>query len=100
MSSKKWFDILGIPPTQDEAVIKRAYRQKALLYHPDRNPSKEAKAQFIDVFKAYEQLLIFIKYLETVRLAAQQRVRSHITHRNHTNNQQTTFEIRSEVDDE
>jgi len=100
MSSKKWFDILGIPPTQDEAVIKRAYRQKALLYHPDRNPSKEAKAQFIEVSKAYEQLMIFIKNPEKVRAATHQRARSHRTHTNHTNNQQTSFERRRQAAEE
>lgn len=96
MSSKKWFDTLGIPPTTDEAIIKRAYRKKALLYHPDRNPSKEAQAKFIEVSKAYEQLLIFIKNPNAGRAGSQQRARTQRPHSHSSpyQTQQTAFERR------
>lgn len=49
-------DLLGVSDTADLAAIKRAYRQKALSLHPDRNPSPEAHELFIRVTEAYERL--------------------------------------------
>ena len=36
--------------------IQKAYRQKALLYHPDKNKSDNAHDIFIKIQKAYEVL--------------------------------------------
>ncbi|MEX1190950.1 MAG: DnaJ domain-containing protein [Brumimicrobium sp.] len=58
--TKRYFDILGITPTKDEKIIKRAYRKKALEYHPDKNPSAEAHEKFIQVSEAYEYLILAI----------------------------------------
>ena len=55
-SLKKYFRALGIPPTDNQDVIKKAYRQMALKYHPDRNDSPEAHQKFIEVIEAYEVL--------------------------------------------
>jgi curved DNA-binding protein len=51
------FEILEIPADSTESEIKSAYRSKAKLYHPDTNPSKEAKEKFLDVQEAYERAL-------------------------------------------
>lgn len=59
--TKKYFDILGINPTKDEQVIKRAYRKLALKYHPDKNPSPQAHQSFIQISEAYDFLMIAIK---------------------------------------
>ncbi|MEX1001633.1 MAG: J domain-containing protein [Crocinitomicaceae bacterium] len=53
---EKYFKLLGIEPTTDPSAIKRAYRQQALKYHPDRNPSPNAHIQFIRITEAYEIL--------------------------------------------
>ena len=58
---KQYFDILGIAPTKDEKLVKKAYRKKAMLFHPDKNPSEEANKQFILINDAYE---IIIRLLE------------------------------------
>ena len=45
---------LGIPPTRDEAVIKRAYAQKLKQHRPDRDPQG-----FIALRAAYEEALAY-----------------------------------------
>jgi hypothetical protein len=42
--------------SQIEEEIKKAYRRLCLLYHPDRNPSEEAKEKFINIQEAYDFL--------------------------------------------
>ena len=37
--------------------IKKQYRLKALLYHPDKNPSEDASAKFQEISEAYHYLL-------------------------------------------
>lgn len=37
--------------------IKKAYRGESLRWHPDKNPSKEAKVRFQSIAKAYEVLM-------------------------------------------
>lgn len=52
----KYFKKLGIPPTSDLNAIKKAYRKKAMHFHPDKNPSEDAQSQFIEITEAYEIL--------------------------------------------
>ncbi len=57
MARKDYYKILGVSrdATQDE--IKKAYRQAALKYHPDRNPgNKEAEEKFKEAAEAYAVL--------------------------------------------
>ncbi len=55
--AKNYYDILGVPKSADDKVIKKAYRKIAMKYHPDRNPDNpEAEAKFKDAAEAYETL--------------------------------------------
>lgn len=64
MTLKEYYDILEIPCNSGIADIKKAYRKKAYLYHPDINQSPEAKDKFIAATEAYEFLISYIDRLE------------------------------------
>ena len=51
-----YYDILGISKDASESEIKKAYRSLSLKYHPDRNPSEEAKTKILEINEAYETL--------------------------------------------
>ncbi|MCK5237457.1 MAG: DnaJ domain-containing protein [Deltaproteobacteria bacterium] len=57
MAQKNYYDILGVDRNAAEEDIKKAFRNLAKKYHPDRNPdNKEAEAKFKDVNEAYSVL--------------------------------------------
>ncbi len=51
------YSVLWVEKTASEAEIKRAYRKKAMKYHPDRNAGdKKAEAKFKEINEAYQTL--------------------------------------------
>lgn len=55
---KDYYKLLNLPRDAEEKDIKKAYRQLALKYHPDRNPGdKEAENRFKDIAEAYSILI-------------------------------------------
>ena len=52
-----FYDILGVTKSSTEAEIKKAYRKKAIEFHPDKNPGNaEAEENFKKAAEAYEVL--------------------------------------------
>lgn len=55
---KDYYEIIGVPRDASEADIKKAFRQLALKYHPDRNPEdKESEEKFKEINEAYSCLI-------------------------------------------
>jgi len=49
----------------DESKLKRQYKLKALLYHPDKNKSSDAVSRFQEVQESYEYLMKYQGYMES-----------------------------------
>ena len=53
----RYYRILDLPDDASLDDIKKAYRIKAKMYHPDLNKSPDANAKFIEINEAYEFLI-------------------------------------------
>src|SRR5260370_23849914 len=57
VAAKDYYGVLGVPRDADDAALKKAYRNLARAYHPDRNPGdKKAEDRFKEISEAYSIL--------------------------------------------
>ncbi|WP_372651405.1 molecular chaperone DnaJ [Draconibacterium sp.] len=57
MAKRDYYEVLGVGKSASAEEIKKAYRKKAIQYHPDKNPDdKEAEEKFKEAAEAYEVL--------------------------------------------
>ncbi|CAE7737246.1 dnaJ [Symbiodinium necroappetens] len=61
---ERFFRVLGLPVTASHDEVRKAYRQLALQYHPDKNPGQKkaaAEAKFREVAEAYDKVCEFLR---------------------------------------
>ena len=57
MEKRDYYEVLGLARDSNQDQIKKAYRQLALKYHPDKNPGdKSAEEKFKELTEAYQVL--------------------------------------------
>ena len=57
MATRDYYEVLGINKDADETTIKKAYRELAMKYHPDRNPGDDkAVERMKEINEAYAVL--------------------------------------------
>ena len=57
MSKRDYYEILEVSKNASADEIKKAYRKKAIQYHPDKNPGdKASEEKFKEAAEAYEVL--------------------------------------------
>lgn len=57
MAKRDYYEVLGVPRDAGDDELKKAYRQLALQYHPDRNAGdKKAEERFKEISEAYAVL--------------------------------------------
>lgn len=57
MAKRDYYEVLGVDKNASAEELKKAYRKKAIQYHPDKNPGdKQAEENFKEAAEAYDIL--------------------------------------------
>jgi hypothetical protein len=72
MTITDYYKILDLQANSNIEEIKKAYRKKARLCHPDINPAPDAKDQFICITEAYDFLISNHEKIKTDEQAYQE----------------------------
>ena len=57
MAKRDYYEVLGVSRGTSEEDIRKAFRKKAMEYHPDRNRNPDAEEKFKEVNEAYQVLI-------------------------------------------
>ena len=56
MANQDYYQVLGVSRSDSEEDIRKAFRKKAMEYHPDRNKNADAEEKFKEINEAYQVL--------------------------------------------
>ena len=56
MPDQDYYSILGVARNVNDEEIRKAFRKKAMEFHPDRNKSPDAEEKFKEINEAYQVL--------------------------------------------
>ena len=56
MADQDYYAVLGVSRDSSDEDIRRAFRRKAMEYHPDRNKNADAEEKFKEINEAYQVL--------------------------------------------
>ena len=56
MAQTDYYEVLGVSRRDSEEEIRKAFRRKAMEYHPDRNKNPDAEEKFKEINEAYQVL--------------------------------------------
>lgn len=56
MANRDYYEVLGISKSDTDEDIRKAFRKKAMEYHPDRNKNPDAESKFKEINEAYQVL--------------------------------------------
>ena len=56
MADRDYYQVLGVSRSDSEEEIRKAFRKKAMEYHPDRNKNADAEEKFKEINEAYQVL--------------------------------------------
>ena len=56
MAQTDYYEVLGVSRSDSEEEIRKAFRRKAMEYHPDRNKNPDAEEKFKEINEAYQVL--------------------------------------------
>ena len=56
MADQDYYAVLGVARNAGDEEIRRAFRRKAMEYHPDRNKNADAEEKFKEINEAYQVL--------------------------------------------
>ncbi len=57
MAKRDYYDVLGVSRNVSEEEVRKAFRQKAMEYHPDRNKNADSEEKFKEINEAYQVLI-------------------------------------------
>jgi molecular chaperone DnaJ len=72
MSKRDYYEVLGVSKGSSGPELKKAFKKKAMKFHPDRNPDNpEAAENFKEAAEAYDVLSDPQKNQPTINLVIQ-----------------------------
>lgn len=63
MGEEDYYSILGVEKTASQAAIKKAFRNLAMKYHPDRNKAPDAEEKFRKIAEGWCGWILILFHL-------------------------------------